>query len=522
MKRKTMISILISILIVGSLAACTSNSTSSGPSSGTEKTNEKLNIALTANPSSLDPHIGSQIVTGTIALHMAETLLTYDKDYKVVPLLAESIDISKDGKTITFPLRKEVKFHNGKALTADDVIASLTRWGKLAITGRGAMNGVKMEAPDENTVVMKLPKPSITILYDLAYPSSLGPYIYPKEVLDKAGDNVMTEYIGTGPYKFVDWKKEQYVHLTKYDDYKSPAGETSGLTGKKEANVKDLYFRFVPDPTTRLNGIKSGEYDFVEGMPQDQYSQLKDDPNLSVQVLKPYLDDSLVFNNKEGFFSNIKARQAVAAAMNMDEIMLGAAEHKDFYQVTPGLIQQQPAEWYTDKGKEFFNQNNPEKAKELLKEAGYNGETITILTTKDYSSMYNTSLMIQEQLEKIGMKVKLDVYDFPTMLAMRSKSKWNAHMTGFAPPPEPTQIFFLDSRNQHAAGYANPEMDKLMDQIRYAPTKEEAIAAWEKAQQLYWKDVPTIKFGDTFGFNVMQKNMNVVSAFGITTFWNVK
>jgi peptide/nickel transport system substrate-binding protein len=512
------------LLLIMTLFISACSSSGAEKDTGKDKTKdsgEELNIALSAAPPNMDPHLSVAIITGQIALNIFETLVAFDSNYEIQPSLAESIDISEDGTTYTFPLR-DVAFHNGEKLQSEDVIASLERWGRLSPIGKSAMADITLEAPDEKTVVLKLISPSNTILYDLAFPTSQAAYIMPKEIIDQFGDDIMTEYIGTGPYQFAEWKPDQFIHVTKYEDYQNPEGEGSGLAGAKEVSVNELYFHFVQDTSTRLNGLKSGQYDVAQALPTDQYESLKGDSDISTTIVKPALYPGLVFDNVEGIFTNQKARQGVLAALDMDEIMLASGGHKDFNRVDSGLVMPEQSTWYSDAGKDKYNQKNPEKAKKLLKEAGYNGELITIITTQDYDYIYNAALVVQDQLTKAGVNVNLEVFDWPTLLAKRNdRANWDAYVSSWVMVAQPTQTLFLDSRNEHPTQYNSAEMDALLNKIRFAPTHEEALSAWDEAQALYWEDVPLIKLGDYFQLNAGRKGLGVENMFSLDIYWNI-
>jgi peptide/nickel transport system substrate-binding protein len=513
---------LFSLFSIFILSACSEGSSSESNDSPKRTADDKtLDVAIDATPPSLDPHVSTAVVTGQISTAIFETLVAYDQNYKVQPSLAESIQVSEDGKAYTFPLR-DVSFHNGDTLTSADVKASLERWGRISLFGRATMKGVTVDTPDEKTVVLNLEKPSITLLDDLAYPTGQAAYILPKSILDEAGDDVVKELVGTGPYKFVEWAQDQYIHVSRYEDYQNPVGEGSGLAGEKTLAYDDIFYHIVVDASTRLNGLLSGEYDYAKSLTTDSYDELKNNQEITTSMIEPGMYPGLIFDTTEGFFSNPVARQALSAALDFEEIMFGAAGHKDFYRIDPGLMMKEQQDWYTNAGSELYNQKDTERAKKLFKEAGYNGETITIMTTQDYPFMYNTAIVIQDQLAKVGAKVELDVYDWPTLLANRAdRSNWDAFTSSFPFVGQPGQTLFLHSANKHSSGYANPEMDGYLDAVRYATTQEEALAAWEKAQALYWEDTPVIKFGDLNYLDGSRNGITVDNLFGLEIFWNV-
>src|SRR5512146_2543722 len=158
------------------------------PAHETPRSGGVLKAAMIGEPPTLDLHWTTAVITQEITFHVYEGLFTYDAGYAPVPMLAESYTMTPDGRRYTIPLRKGVKFHNGKELTSADVVASLNRWGKVATTGKAVWRAVEaVEAKDPYTVVIHLKEPSGSLLYALASPNN-GAAIHPKEVIAAAGD----------------------------------------------------------------------------------------------------------------------------------------------------------------------------------------------------------------------------------------------------------------------------------------------------------------------------------------------
>lgn len=516
MSKRNWCIVLIAIVMLVFLSGCSTSS--SGTSDGKEK--NELRVALSANPPTLDLHRTTASVSQQIAFHMFESLVTLDKDYKVVPMLAEKIEISPDEKTITFPLRKDVTFHNGKVLNADDVVASINRWRKFSSAGRSTLSKAMVSAKDEHTAVITLPQPSSAVLPALAN-TSQGCVIMPKEVIEEAGDNNVTQYVGTGPFQFAEWKQDQYIHLEKFANYKPLPGEPNGMAGKHEALVDDLYFIPVADAATRVAGIQSGEYDVADDIPYDNYDILKNDSNLVLTVAKPFCENIIIFNTKSEVFSNVKVRQAVNAALDLDAIMKAATGNPDFYEIDPGLMFKEQA-WYVDIGKDKYNQKNLALAKKLLDEAGYNGQPVKLQVTRDYEYLYKSAVVVKDQLEKIGMKVDLEVYDWPTLLSKRKDEKaWDMSMTFLTIFVEPTQTLYLDSRFNWGGWYHNPEMDKLLDEIRATNDFDKAKKIFEQVQSLSLDDAPIAKLGNMHGLIAQRKYVKGFHFFKILSLTNV-
>ncbi len=175
-----------------------------------------------------------------------------------------------------------------------------------------------------------------------------------------------------------------------------------------------------------------------------------------------------------------------------------------------------------DSCKENYNQKNTVLAKILLAESGYRGDPVTIITSRYFDYMYKSAVVLKDTLEKIGMKVNLEVYDWPTVLSKRGNDKlWNIFITGFLATVEPSQVIYLDSRFKWAGWYSNPKMDALLDEMRESPNLEQAKKVFEKVQTLYWEEVPVIKFGNLHQFFATRKNVKGEVFFYDKHYWNV-
>jgi hypothetical protein len=163
-----------------------------------------LKAGLIGEAPTLDLHATTAVITQQITWHIYETLYTYDKNQNPIPMLAESHTVGDNGRRYTITLRKGVRFHNGKEMTSADVVPSLQHWAKLGTTPKAIWKNVEgLEAKDPYTVVIYLKEPSGSLLFALGSPNN-GGAIYPKEVVAAAGDGQVKEYIGTGPYRFVE------------------------------------------------------------------------------------------------------------------------------------------------------------------------------------------------------------------------------------------------------------------------------------------------------------------------------
>src|SRR5713226_8800676 len=181
-----------------------------------------LRVANLGEPPSLDAHWTTASLVETLVNHIYEGLYSLDDNYRPIPMLAEGMPlVSKDQLTYTIKLRRGVKFHNGKEMTAEDVVPSLNRWGQQSPYGKALYAQVaEVRAADRHTVEIRLKEKSGIVLISLAVPNACAA-IYPKEIAEKFKPaEKTTEWIGTGPFKLAEWKPDQYIRMVRFDDYK--------------------------------------------------------------------------------------------------------------------------------------------------------------------------------------------------------------------------------------------------------------------------------------------------------------
>jgi peptide/nickel transport system substrate-binding protein len=513
--------VLFSLVFI--LAGCSSEKTDSSSETAEQNNNasesSELRVAFPSQPPTLDAHMTTSSPTRDISRHIFESLVTLNSKYEVIPMLAESIEQSEDNKTYTFHLRQGVKFHNGKVMTAEDVVASMNRWKEKSSSVQIILSDATFEELDEYTVALKLKESSTLALSALAASTQFAA-IMPKEQIESADPTGVKEYIGTGPFQFHEWKQDQYIHLKKYDDYQAVDLPADGLSGKKEALIEDLYFDIVKDATTRITGTQTGQYSVGLYLPHENYQQLKGDPNLIENVnIAGELD--LVFNKNEGPFSNIAVRQAVNAALDFEKILLGAFADKDLSRLDSGYMIQEQVNWYSNSGKELYNQKDSEKAKQLLEEAGYNGEEIKILATREYPFNYNASMIVQEQLKAIGMNAILETYDWATIMSMREDpANWDLLFTGYPIVSTPVELVFFNS--DYYDGPKDEKMTNLLFAIKNAKSQEEAKSLWDELQAYSWEFLPFIKIGDYTDIGAVSNKVEGYRYFEGPVLWNTK
>lgn len=519
MKHKKILSFMLAMVMCMTLvlAGCGKKDNTTDGSKGTAASETtELNVAIAANPPSLDPPTVNSNIVGGIGVHIYESLFQMNEDYEPVPVLAESYEVSDDGMVYTFKLREGVKFHNGQEMTADDVVASMNRWLELSAKANTLIGGSVFEKVDDYTVTMTANQASSDIIMILASPIQFAA-IYPKDVVESASEEGIKEYIGTGPYKMAEWKQDQYVKLERYEDYQPSPNASTGLADAKDVVSDVIYFRVVTDSATRIAGVENGQYDIAEEIPIERYAELSEKSGLNLQV-ESGGTINLFLNTTEGIMANEKIRQAALAALNCDDILLAAYGDPSLYQVNAGWCNPTDKQWGTDAGSEYYNQNDVEKAKALLAEAGYNNEPIILVTTPDYAEMYNATLVVQEQLKQAGFNAEVESYEFSTFMEHRADPKqFSMFITSNSYNMLPIQLSVLDSG---WAGLDSPEVSEGITAIRSAETDEEAAKAWADLQTFLYEYGAATVLGHYTGVSLMNENVDGVGYVRFPIYWN--
>ena len=251
------------------------------------KTGGNLVFAQEAKVNSLDQMTSSTISTRNVAMNMFESLVTRDENMNPIPELAAEVVEAPDGMMYTFKLRQGVKFHNGKAMTSDDVMASFDRYKKVGID-RGILDVVdKWEAPAPDTFVLKMKQAQPTFIENLSS-FSVPIVIVPRE--NASAEAMQLKPVGTGPWEYVEFVADSHVKLKRFDGYTPDKRfpTTNGFGGYKVACVDTVNMRIVTEAGARVAGLETGEFHGVEDIPAKAQARLKDNKNITLAPLNNF------------------------------------------------------------------------------------------------------------------------------------------------------------------------------------------------------------------------------------------
>ncbi len=441
-----------------------------------------LRVALTSSPNSLDLCYGADRNASNAGWRLYNSLVVVNDDGMIEPALAESWTVSEDGKEYTMKLRKGVKFHNGEDFTADSVIFSWNRGKGKDVTWRKKWDIVKgIDKIDDFTIKLKLDAPSPLLLRQVSYFWNIVPEGYLKEVGE---EGFIKHPVGTGPFRFVEWKKGDRLVYEANPDYWE--------AGKPK--VKKLIFRPIGESATRMAAIKTGEMDIVSRLSSEEAEMLKGASGVKVVAYPVDRVFYITFNNltsgKGLPTENALVRQAMNYAVDIDAIIdalfNGHGEPLSGFFVSTNL---------------GFNKNvkpfgyDPEKAKALLKEAGYpNGFKIEMAApTGAYSQFEQVCEAIQGYLAEVGIEMKLTL--------MESGKYWDLEAKKELPPMfgdswscregEPLERLegTLGGWKQSYSSWSDPKIDEILAKVATMPDEKERAKLYMELQQ-YMHDNP--------------------------------
>ncbi len=447
-----------------------------------------LKVALQGDTSNVDLHLTTHYVSRVALLNVYEMLYTLGEDLSIQPMLADKHTISPDGLTYTITVRKGVKFHNGKVMDAKDVAYTLTRMRNQGCRSAEFKALVKdIEATDASTVRIGLNAPSGVFLANLA--NVICPVvIYPEGEVEKQG-GAITKPVGTGPYEFVEWKKDAFLRVKKFKDYVADSRPSSGLAGKKVAIMETVDFIPIPDGAVRAAAIERGDVDIAIELNIEDAQRMKGKPGLVVAVKPGIAFDDLRFGFKKGPFTNQKLRQAVAFAIDKEELNkanLGGQGKP----VSAGFPAGMPFHGAVH-DQDPYAKPNLQKAKQLMQEAGYKGEKVVLTAHLVPDRIAQGAVVIQAQLQAAGMNVDVKTLESAALQEVFNKGDFELFYSGLTPRPD-ADVYYCQSNESKAsqAGYNNPEYDRLCQEGRKALKAEDRAKIYAQLEQLRRTDLP--------------------------------
>jgi peptide/nickel transport system substrate-binding protein len=458
-----------------------------------------ITIAQSSDLRSANPGVNRDGNTDGVILHIVEGLVGYNNSGEVKPLIAKSVDTSADGLTYTFKLRTDVKFHNGKPLTADDVVWNWTRYLKpetkwaclsdFAEGGAAHVTGVK--AVDASTVEIKLEKPSAVFLGLMSRPECGYTGMISAESI--AADGSFTKPVGTGPFMWDEWKKGEYIHLKKFADYVSPAndGKPDGMVGSKRPLADGIKFMVIPDPSTIKAGLESGVLDTAELSP-DLIPEFKSNPKMQLIIARNNGKNLFYIQTRDKVLGNPHVRRAISMALDLDELVAAASNGTG--EANGSMVSQDSV--YFDATQKQRLPYDLEAAKKELAAAGYKGEPISIIANKRGNvPSFPAAVMAQAMLQQAGLNVQIEVLDYATQVDRRRSGNYQIISQSVAPRLDPALMysFYVGDKDKNASlMWDDPKAIELMKAAYVEADQTKRQKIFDEFHELMLKEMPGV------------------------------
>lgn len=457
-----------------------------------------LVVGQIAEPKSMDPANVTAVNDFRIVVNLYDGLVRYaDGSLEVEPALAHDWEISEDGTVYTFHLRDDVSFHDGTPFNAEAVKFNFDRMlddeHPYHDTGPFPLSFFfssiqRTEVVDEHTVRLHLDEPYAPLLSNLAYPTGL---IVSPAAVREHGEDYARNPAGTGPYQFRLWEANRQVALERNPDYWDGAPDLEGVV-----------FRPITDTNARVNDMRAGGVDLMVEVPPDEVDRFREDGQFTVyEQAGPHVW-FLILNAREAPFDDRRVRQAANYAIDkqalVDDVLQGTAE------VAAGPTPKAFAWAYNEELEPY--PHDPERARELLAEAGYgDGVEVTFYVTEGGSGMLDPVPMgtaIQADLAEVGIDANIETYEWNTFLdrvnpGLEGKADM-AEMAWMTNDPDTLPFLalrtdaFPDEGGFNSGYYSNPEVDDLLEQARRSTDQDERARLYREMQEIVHEDAPWV------------------------------
>ena len=449
----------------------------------------QLKVALQGDLSDVDLHMSTHYISRIALLNVYEQFYTLGEDLSVKPMLADSHTVSADGTVYTFKLRKGVKFHNGSTMTSKDIAYSFQKATAKGCRSNEFKQLIKeVAAVDADTVRVTLNGPSSVFVAALA--NVICPFvIMPDGEAERQGGTI-TKPVGTGPFEFVEWKKDSHLRVRKFKDYTADTRPTSGLAGKKVAVMETVDFIPIPDSSVRSAAVEKGDVDIAIELNAEDVPRMKKTQGLVVGAIPGIAFDDLRWGYKKGLFrDNQKLRQAVAYAIDKEE--LAKAVTGGYGKPVPGGFPEGMPFFGPVHQQDPYAKPNLARAKQLMQEAGYKGQEIVLTAHLVPDRIAQGAVVIQAQLQAAGFNVKVVTLESAALQQTFNSGDFELFYSGLTPRPD-ADIYYcqFNMSATSQAGYKNPDYDRLCEAGRKALKPEDRAKIYTELEQLRRTDLP--------------------------------
>jgi peptide/nickel transport system substrate-binding protein len=442
-----------------------------------------LRVGFYIEAATMDPHLSGSKIDRQIYHNVFDPLVTLDNRLGIKPGLAESWT-QPDNKTIVFKLRRGVKFHDGTDFNAEAAKFNFTRMKTepKSVRKNELANVDTVDVVDPYTIKLNLKKPDAALLATLT--DRAGMMVSPKQVQERGSElERNAKGAGTGPFEFVEWVKDDHLLIKRNDSYWNKQG------GPYLDRVR---YRPIPDDTVKLQSLQAGEIDVMDYVQPRDVAAVKADKNVVVLDVPSLADFAYQLNHGKPPF-NVKAlRQAVAYALDLDQIVKGVWLNVG----VPANGPIPPTSWAYDKSIAPIKRDLA-KAKAKLAEGGKPGGFEFTMTTNNLPINIQEAEVMQAQLGEAGIKMKVNLVDGATLISNGNAKNFEMISYQWSGRPDPdgnVYQFFKTSpgTSLNWSGISNPKLDVLLDQTREVSSQAERKKLYSEVTKILQDELPMV------------------------------
>lgn len=396
-----------------------------------------LRMVVHADLKVLDPTFTTAYISRNMGYMVYDTLFSQTRKGEVQPQMVERYSVSPNGLVWQFVLRPGLKFSDGTPVTSKDVLASIARWAVRDNMGQLMQEaGAQWSSQGERNFSLRLQRPFGLVLEALSRPSSYPLFILPERLARKPTDAPLTEVLGSGPFAFKrdEWAPSHKAVFVRNVHYAPRTEVPDGLAGNKSPRFDRVEWLYQPDAAHAVAALKRGEVDYIEQVAPDYITPLRSGDDIKIVAGGAY-QGFFIFNHLHPPFNNPKVRQAVQKALDQNKVMaaLGFPADMRLPSCLSFFVCGSPNA--TEAGAEGFRTPSIEAAKQLLQQAGYQGEPVVVLMPTDVVYLMAGSLMGVQTMRSMGMNVSIQNSDWATITQRRTKRDapadggWNMYFT---------------------------------------------------------------------------------------------
>lgn len=494
-----------------------------------------VNAVMHSALRALDPVSSSATIARNHGYMIYDMLIGLDSDLNPQPQMADW-EISEDGLTYTFTLRDGLTWHDGSAVTADDCIASLVRWGDYDAGGKIIFDNTEsLTALDDNRFELTLSSPLGDVIGLLSKPSAVPAFMMPKDVASIESGQPLPNQIGSGPFRFIADEFQPGVKAVyeRFDEYEPRTEAPSGTAGSKEVFVDRVEWVHMPDVQTTVNAINSGDIDFIERTPFDLLPLLEGNPEITTDVLDPLGMLTVArMNFLHPPFDDPRVRRAALLAISQDDVMAALVGDPRFYQTCASVFGCNTALSTEVGGESLTSGGALDEARALLQEAGYDQTPVVLLQPSDVATLAPQPVVVAQALRKVGFNVELKQMDWQTLVSQRasrnasSEGGWDMIFTNFGVDSiwSPTINLLLIASGAEGSWFGwptDPKMEELRAEYALAESEEQRKALAEAVQLQAMEQATFIPLGQFQNVTSWRNELSDVVEGPVPVFWGM-